>query len=166
MGSGTKTLIHYTLLQVRVYMGKHASKEHDEALEFYIRTAKTLHRRVIDLCDKSPDAIEVYIQDGKIRINVIEIMHKQNDNLHKLSGLAKQKKELYEGLGFDEVKIYQYHPEGKVTKKCMERIPFNENFAHTCRRCGFACNHVSEFQSHIYHQHTKNKLKKMVCGFV
>lgn len=140
-------------------MGKKDSVEHEEALNFYIETAKKLGRRVITLNDKSPDAIEIFLEDGIIKVNVIEIMHKSKGYLSKLSTQAKWKKELYEGLGFDEVRIYQYRPKSKTNKIALERIPINPDFGYTCRRCGFACNDVSEFQSHIYHEHTKKEIK-------
>jgi len=140
-------------------MGKKDSIEHNEALEFYTETAKKLHRRVISLNDKSPDAIEIFLEDGEIRVNVIEIMHSDKKKQGKLSYQAKMKKELYEGLGFDEVKVYEYHPNGKVTKESMKRIPFDENSAYTCRKCGLGFQDMSKFQSHIYHEHTSKEIK-------
>lgn len=139
----------------RLGMGKMASVEHDQVLQHYVETAKKLGRRVIDLNDKSPDAIEVYVENGDIKINVIEIMHTTNKNIGKLSTLSKLKKELYEGLGFDEVKVYEYNPEDFVTSKRVKRVHVVSDFSYTCRRCGQGFMNVSDYQSHIYHKHTK-----------
>lgn len=142
-------------------MGQKASIQHDQVLDFYIETAKKLGRRVINLNDKSPDAIEIYLEDGKIIVNVIEIMYSSNKNLKKLSTLSRNKIDSYSSLGFDDVKIYEYNSEEKVFKKSLKRIPYNPDFGYTCRRCGFACNDVSEFQQHIYYEHTlKDPVKR------
>ncbi|MGI0045634.1 MAG: hypothetical protein ACREBB_00390 [Nitrosotalea sp.] len=138
-------------------MGKKASKEHDEALQAYIEEAIKEGKRIINLNDKSPDIIEVFLENDVIKMNVIDIMHTSklkskawNENYH-----AKTKRDSYKNLGFDEVKILMYT---KDTKRKFQKM-VSELMPYICKQCGYEFQKMSEYQSHIYHEHTKKKIK-------
>lgn len=103
-------------------MTKRGNKPHEKALSLSMLGHRLLGHRVIDLQGKTPDAIEVYIQNGKPIINVIEVMSgdtKKRSNQQRYH--VKIKKELYENLGFDNVFIYEVY---QKDSQALKRIEF------------------------------------------
>jgi hypothetical protein len=83
--------------------------EHEEALQGYINSVKSKGGKIIDLAGKSPDAIEVVIEDGNIKILAIEalpIRWNKGKNFWKKTYSHKAKRELYSM--FDEIRIIEY----------------------------------------------------------
>lgn len=88
---------------------RRGKEEHEKALQEYIEKAKKDHKKIIDLCGKSPDAIEVIIENGKIKLIAVEVLpirFNLSHNIWKKTFSHSQKRELYRM--FDEVKIITY----------------------------------------------------------
>lgn len=81
--------------------------EHEKALQEYISNSKN---KIIDLAGKSPDAIEVFVDEmGDIKIRAIEVLPvrwSKGQEIWKKTFTHKQKEESYRM--FDEVKIITY----------------------------------------------------------
>lgn len=90
----------------RIKNERRGKQEHEEALQNYISKCKN---KIIDLAGKSPDAIEVYFDNGEIKLRAIEVLPirwSTSYNVWKNTFTHKEKKETYRM--FDEVKIITY----------------------------------------------------------
>lgn len=85
---------------------RRGKEEHETALKNYIDNCKN---KIIDLAGKSPDAIEVYIQNNEIKLRAIEVLPirwSTGQQVWKNAFTFKQKQESYRM--FDDVKIIPY----------------------------------------------------------
>lgn len=94
------------------YKGRKGKKAHYKTLQIALEASKLQGNRVIDLQEKSPDAIEIYVKDGKIIVNCIEVMSGKTKKAGwRMNQHVRNKETLYKNLGFDDVIIYQYEIE-------------------------------------------------------
>ena len=92
-------------------MTKKGSESHENELKNRIKEYEKKGYRMIDLGGKSPDAIGVKIVEKKpyfIALDVVSAYTKKPSV--KQTYFCKQKKTLYESLGFDEVFVFDYIP--------------------------------------------------------
>lgn len=92
-----------------VSMERRGKAEHEKSLEQYINKARRNGIKIIDLAGKSPDAIEAYFENGKIKLRAVEVLPirwMRGQQRWQKSFTNIQKKESYRM--FDDVKIITY----------------------------------------------------------
>ena len=92
---------------------RRGKEEHEQALRDYIENCRN---KIIDLAGKSPDAIEAYLEDGKIKLRAIEVLPRRwnpRKGIWKKTFSGKQKTELYRM--FDDIRIIDYKLEYSKT---------------------------------------------------
>lgn len=82
---------------------------HEKELRRYLEEAKSKGRKIIDLAGKSPDAIEVRLEYGKLKLIAIEVLPSRWSTTYKSWKHAwTYKQKQYSYRMFDEVKILEY----------------------------------------------------------
>jgi len=85
---------------------RRGKEEHEKALKDYLDNCTN---KILDLAGKSPDAIEVYLENGDIKLRAIEVLPyrwNKRKNIWKKTFSEKQKIESYRK--FDDVRIITY----------------------------------------------------------
>ena len=104
-------------------MTKKGSIEHEEALKQLIQEYEAIDYKIIDLGGKSPDAIGVIIKNGAPILVALDVVSADTKRIQaKQNYFCKQKQQLYEGLGFDQVIIHQYYKPNSEKKEKKEFI--------------------------------------------
>lgn len=85
---------------------RRGKEEHERALSEYVMSCEN---KIIDLKGKSPDAIEAYVEDGKIKLRAIEVLPLRWDLKNKRwKKTFTMKGKEYSYRMFDEVKFVTY----------------------------------------------------------
>ncbi len=99
-------------------MTKIGNELHEASLKERIQEYEKKGYKIIDLNGKSPDAIGVKNEDGRIIFIALDVVSAYTKKAGaKQNYFCKQKESLYKGLGFDRVFVFEYYKTLPIKKE-------------------------------------------------